>query len=58
MSNEEIAKTMSSKIYKSGLFGVYGTGNFDLTEDEFAELLFISMGDDNDEIKQFYERIK
>lgn len=58
MDNKKMAEKMATKIYKSGLFGVYGNGNFDLTANEFAELLLISMGDNNDEIEQFYKRIE
>ncbi len=59
MGKMEMAELIALNIYSGGLFGVYGKGNFDLSLDEFKDLLTISM-DENAEnrIETFYERIK
>ena len=59
MDKMEMAELIALNIYSSGLFGVYGKGNFDLSLGEFKDLLIISMDEDAESrIETFYERIK
>lgn len=59
MDKMEMAELIALNIYSSRLFGVYGKGNFDLSLDEFKDLLTISMDEEaENRIETFYERIK
>jgi len=65
MTSREKSELMALRIYGSNLFGVYGSGNFDLSLDQFTELLYISMqGNEEDNpsviqyIEEYYNEIK